>query len=328
MTKPSFFNPIVKNSCFLIYSEEFYDVLGDNPQLTKLIKVNAHEGPVYIRKRNAVYFTTVRIPFYNSFYVSLKKLSLDNNEVSLVRERTNMANGMTLDHDCRLLICEQGTKMEKGRISRLDLDTNVIETVVDNWFGLPFNSPGDVVVKSDGTIWFTDPSYGYKQGFKNEPLLGNFVYRHDPVSGSTTVVADSFIRPNGLAFSPDESVLYIGDSSADLGNGTHDVMLRHHLRAFDVKDGRHLINDRLFAVITPGVPDGVKVDSKGNVYTTSTRGIKVYNPLGDLIGEILVTGVANFTFGGPENNVLYMMADKAIYAASLAATGAIDRCLD
>ena len=229
---------------------------------------------------------------------------------------------MTLDREGRLVICEQGNKATWARISRLDLTTGETETVVDEWRGLRFNSPNDVVVKSDGTIWFTDPSYGFHQGFKNEPLIGNYVYRYDPRNNHTTVVADSFNRPNGLAFSPDESILYINDSGALQGSGPYHVELPHHIRAFDVSNGRHLVNNRLFAVVTPGIPDGLKVDSTGRVYSSSASGLQVFSTGGDLIGEILAPGTANFTFGGVDNNVLYMMADTAIWAAKIKAAGA------
>jgi gluconolactonase len=225
-----------------------------------------------------------------------------------------MANGMTLDQAGRLLICEQGTRSEHGRISRLNLKTGAIETIVDQWAGVRLNSPNDVVVKRDGTIWFTDPSYGYLQGFKPVPLVGDYVYRYDPRSGRLSVVADSFDKPNGLAFSPDESVLYIGDSGAIQAPNSYDVRRPHHVIAYDVRDGRHLANSRLFAVTTPGFPDGIKVDAAGHVYVSAFSGVQVFNPSGDLIGEIRLPGAVNFTFGGSDNNIIYITADTAIWA--------------
>ena len=285
-----------------------------------------------MRDWNAILFTTVprstNIPLLGYKKVAIKKLSLDDNQVSVWRPSSNMGNGMTIDREGHLLICEQGTKSTPARISRLELKNQQIETVVDQWWGLPFNSPNDIVVKSDGTIWFTDPSYGYLQGFKNAPLIGNFVYRYDPKTEFLSVVANSFNKPNGLAFSPHEDILYINDSGAIQEPGSYYVNLPHHIRAFDVKDGRHLVNDRLFAVVTPGVSDGLKVDTKGRVYSSSADGVQVFNQQGDLIGKILVEdelaqGVANFTFGSSDNKVLYMMADKAIYAAKLEAQGPV-----
>ncbi len=311
---------------FQPYSKEFCNVLGPNPKFTKLVETDAHEGPVYVRECEGLLFTTVpqliNIPLPNYRKVAIKKLSLNDNQVSVFREASNMANGMTLDRQGYLLICEQGTKSTPARIARLNLNNpESIETVVQEWFGLPFNSPNDIVVKSDGTLWFTDPSYGFLQKFKDAPLVGDFVYRYDPKTKFLSVVADSFNKPNGLAFSPEEDVLYITDSGAIQEPGSYHVNLPHHIRAFDVKDDCHLVNNRLFAVVTPGVPDGIKIDTDGRVYTSSADSIQVFNNKGDLIGKILVDGVNNFTFGGSFNNILYIMADTAIYAATLQARG-------
>jgi len=265
------------------------------------------------------------VPLLGFKEVSIGRLDVASRTLSTLREASNLANGMTLDREGRLLVCEQGTKTHRARISRIDLDSidlqNAETTVVDEWFGLTFNSPNDIVVKSDGTIWFTDPSYGYLQGVKDAPLVGDYVYRHDPATGETTVVADSFNKPNGLAFSPDESILYINDSAAIQGPGTYYVNLPHHIRAFDVADGSHLINDRLVAVVTPGLPDGLKTDREGRVYSSCATGVKVYSTAGRLLGEILVPGTANFCFGGERGNTLFMLNDTGIWAATLAARG-------
>jgi gluconolactonase len=318
---------------FLTYSPEFYEVIGDNPQFYTVIETNAHEGPVYVKDENALYFTTVpeniNIPLAGFKEVAIKRISLNDAQFPLpseaavtIRALSNMANGMTLDREGRLVICEQGTKSTIARISRMNLESGDVETVVDQWRGLRFNSPNDVVVKSDGSVWFTDPGYGALQGFKDAPMIGDYVYCYDPVTNQTSVVADSFKKPNGLAFSPDEAILYINDSGAIEGPGTYYVDLPHHILAFDLLGERHLVNERLFAVITPGIPDGLKVDSAGRVYSSSASGIQVYNKIGDLIGEIIAPGVANFTFGGAENSTLYMMADTVIWAAEIKAVGA------
>ncbi|NEO95341.1 MAG: SMP-30/gluconolactonase/LRE family protein, partial [Moorea sp. SIO3G5] len=171
-------HPSDENCPFVICADEFHDVLGASPEFTRLVETDAHEGPVYWKDKNAILFTTVpkstNIPILTK-RVAIKKLSLDNNQVSVWRESSNMANGMTIDREGRLRVCEQGTKSTPARISSFNLDTQDNETVVDQWWGLPFNSPNDIVVKSDNTIWFTDPSYGYLQGFKNPPEVGNFV---------------------------------------------------------------------------------------------------------------------------------------------------------
>jgi len=311
---------------YIAYRDEFYMVLGSHFWRTVLIETNAHEGPVYVPDEHALYFTTVPEPGPKN--IAIKRVQLSGEEfpfaapaLETVQFPSNMANGMTLDREGRLVICEQGFKETPARIGRLNLKTRTIETVVDHWRGLRLNSPNDVVVKSDGTVWFTDPNYGELQGFKGASELGTYVYRHDPSTGATVVVADNFNKPNGLAFSPDESVLYITDTGANQAPGTYFVGLPHHVRAFDVHEGRHLRNERLFAVVAPGVPDGIKVDRQGRVYTSSATGVQVFTPEGDLLGEIPAPGVANFTFGGPKNDVLFILCDTVIWQVKLQVSG-------
>jgi gluconolactonase len=311
---------------FVVTREEFHTILGTDFQRPVLIETNAHEGPVYVKDEHALYFTTAPEPGPKNIAIMRLQLSGDAfpfaaQAPETVRQPSNMANGMTLDRDGRLVICEQGTKETCAQISRMDLKARKIETVVDQWRGLRFNSPNDVVVKSDGTVWFTDPNYGEIQGFKNAPEVGAFVYRHDPATGETAVVADSFNKPNGLAFSPDETMLYITDTGANQAPGTYFVGLPHHVRSFDVVDGRHLRNERLFAVVSPGVPDGIKLDAQGHVFTSSGTGVQVFTPQGDLMGEIIAPGVANFTFGGPNNDVLFILGDTNIWQAKLQVAG-------
>lgn len=311
---------------FVAYRDKFHKIVGRDFQRPVLIETNAHEGPVYVEREHALYFTTVPEP--GSRNIAIMRLQLGGDRfpftalsLETVRQPSNMANGMTLDRKGHLVICEQGTRDEPARISRLDLKTRALETIVDQWRGLRFNSPNDVVVKSDETVWFTDPNYGEIQGFKPAPEVGAFVYRHDPATSDTTVVADSFDKPNGLAFSIDESVLYITDTGANQAPGSYFVNRPHHVRAFDVYKGRHLRNDRLFAVVSPGCPDGIKLDTKGRVYTSSATGVQVFTPQGDLLGEIIAPGVANFTFGGPRSDVLFILGDTKIWQAKLDTRG-------
>lgn len=313
------------------YQPEFAAVIGENYSYSTLVEVNAHEGPVYFRETNELYFTTVpnstNIPIQGYKQIAIQKVCLsDNNRIETIQERSNNANGMTMDLEQNLLICEQGSLSTPATISKFNRNTGIIEPLVDNWFNLPFNSPNDVIVKqSDGSIWFTDPAYGYAQGFKNPPLIGNYVYRFDPTTNQARVVADSFIRPNGLAFSPDQTKIYINDSAADLGDGSpYQVDLPHHIKVFDILEDGFLANERLFAVVTPGIPDGLKVDTTGRVYSSSASGVQVFNDKGVILGEVLAEGVANFTFGGPNNNILYICKDDAILEVQIAAVGAGD----
>jgi gluconolactonase len=247
-----------------------------------------------VEDEDALYFTTKA--------GAVRRLELGSGELADVGAEAVRANGMTLDHDGSLLICQQGSFDEPAAILRYAAGHT--STVVDSWRGLPLNSPNDVVVKSDGTIWFTDPGYGFLQGFRPAPRLGHYAYRFDSRSGDLRPVADSFDKPNGLAFSPDESVLYVGDSEGP-----------HHILAFDVLDGRRLGPPRLFAVIAPGYPDGLKVDAEGRVYSSFAGGVQVFSPLGDLIEEIDLPGAVNFCFG--PGGCLFITADDAIWRKEL-----------
>jgi gluconolactonase len=314
----------LRDPAFRAYAPQFEEVVGEEPRLAPVVETDAHEGPVYFADENALYFTTPPKPGVDGApSVRIKRLDLDQPEqVSVLVEEANAANGMAPDREGGLLVCEQGSRSEHARISRLDRRTGERETVIDHWRGLRFNSPNDVVCASDGSIWFTDPSYGHVQGFKPEPMVGDFVYRYDPATEQVEVLADSFDKPNGLAFSLDERVLYVTDSGANQRPGSYHVDRPHHVKAFDVIDGRRLAGERLLAVTTPGFPDGLKVDSEGRVYASSFSGVQVHDPSGLLIGEIRMPGAVNFCFGGPERNLLFITTDTAIWVADLAAKGA------
>ena len=280
-------------------------------ELSQVVQTDAHEGPVYVPGEDALYFTTQRPD------VAIKRLALDGSRfplepgrITTVRAAANVANGMALDADGRLVVCEQGTLWRPAAITRVDRVTGGVETVVDEWLGLRLNSPNDVVVKRDGTIWFTDPSYGYLQGFRPAPQVGDQVYRYDPRSGALSVVADGFDKPNGLAFSPREDVLYVGD------NGDP-----HQIIAFEVVDGRRLTRGRVLAGSTPEHPDGLKVDAGGRLYASAAEGVRIFDAGGDQLGTIALPGAVNFTFGGLEGNVLFITADDAIWAAVLDTAG-------
>ena len=263
-----------------------------------LVDVDAHEGPVYVPGEDALYFTSVPRPGPR---VDIKRLDLGSLAVSVVRADANAANGMALGHDGRLIVCEQ----IGGAIAAVDRTTGERELLVDD-----FNSPNDVVVRSDGTIWFTDPSYGWLQGFGPPPRRPDAVHRFDPRTGDLTTLADSFDKPNGICFSPGERTLYVADNGEP-----------HHLKAFDVVDGERLAGERVIHVSSPEHPDGLKADSAGRLYATCAGGVEVLAPDGAPIGEIEVPGAVNFCFGGADRDVLFITADMAIYAAHLQAKG-------
>jgi gluconolactonase len=314
----------VSHSAFVAHASGVEHVFGETPRLTLLAEVDAHEGPVYFADENALYFTTTPRPRVDrSPSVQIKRLSLaEPRDVSVLVTEANGANGMASGRDGRLVVCEQGSRSEPARISRIDRATGAREPLTEDWRGLPLNSPNDVVVASDGAIWFTDPSYGYLQGFRPAPVSGDFVYRHDPETGNTIIVASGFDKPNGIALSPDERTLYVTDSGANQEPGSYYVTRPHHITAFDVIGGARLGGERLFAVVTPGFPDGLEVDRDGRVYASSFAGVQIFDPGGLLLGEIHLPGAVNFCFGGPEADLLLITTDSAVWAAELAAKGA------
>jgi gluconolactonase len=312
------------NSAFVAHAPAFAQVSGEDPRLSLLAEVDAHEGPVYFADEDALYFTSLPKPGVGrSPSVQIKRLSLDDpGEISVLVADANGANGMTADREGRLIVCEQGSHRRPARISRIDRISGQREPIVEAWRDRALNSPNDVVVASDGAIWFTDPSYGHLQGFRPEPEVGDFVYRHDPATGQTTVVADGFDKPNGIAVSPDERTLYVTDSGANQTPGSYHVNRPHHIKAFDISPTRHLGNERLFAVVSPGFPDGLKTDRDGRVYASSFSGIQIFDPDGELLGEIHLPGAVNFCFGGPAAHNRLITTDSAVWAATLAAKGA------
>jgi len=213
------------------------------------------------------------------------------------REPTGNSNGLTLDRSGRLIACEHSGR----RVSRTEADGTVV-ALAEQYQGKRLNSPNDVVVKSDGTIYFTDPPYGIDPEAQEQP--GNGVYRILP-DGKLELLVDDFDRPNGLAFSPDESILYIDDSP------------RRHVRAFDVRSDGSLTNSRILADMDhpqPGSPDGLKVDEAGHLYVTGATGVWVFEPDGTLLGVIVTPErPANCAWGEADRQSLYITARTSLY---------------
>ncbi len=243
--------------------------------------------------------------------------------MTIWRDVVDFTNGHVREADGSLLHCSHGqraivrTRFAPGLVPLGD------EIVVSHYQGKRLNSPNDVVVKSDGTIWFTDPPYGIlsdREGHRADPELpANYVFRFDPSNGALCVVSDLIEEPNGLAFSPDESVLYVSDTSNALrtnGGGNH------HIVAFDVVGENDLANPKEFAVIEPGLPDGFRVDQNGFVYTSSLDSVQVFHPDGTKLAQIMVPEkVGNLTFGGADGNELYICASTSVYRIRLNTRG-------
>jgi gluconolactonase len=238
-----------------------------------------------------------------------------NNTVGEFRNPSHNANGNTVDRQGRLVSCEHLSRS----VTRTEHDGS--RTVLaDNWQGQRLNSPNDVVVHSDGSVWFSDPDYGILseyEGRRCDSEIGAcHVYRVDPHSGVVERVADDFDKPNGLAFSPDESILYIADTGA-----SHRADGPRHIRKFAV-ESKHLKPLGVFAACSNGLFDGFRVDVQGRVWTSAADGVHVYHPDGTLIGKVRVPEiVANVCFGGEKRNRLLVCATSSLYAVYLNTTG-------
>ncbi len=239
--------------------------------------------------------------------------------VSVFREPARNTNGHTVDQQGRLISCEH-----RGRgVSRTDHDGRVtmLATHMD---GRRFNSPNDVVVKSDGSIWFTDPTYGIDSDYEGDAAISEIgacnVYRLDPVSKALSIVVSDRLRPNGLAFSPDERSLYVSDTGASHIEGHPRAITAYAVST----DGRSVNAPRTFAVCDAGFYDGFRCDRHGNVWTSTGEGVRCYAPDGTHIGTVKVPEIAaNLCFGGLKRNRLFITAQTSLYAIFLNTTGGI-----
>ncbi len=292
-----------------IYDDLMRVLIRPNAALIKLADGAIHsEGPVYFPENDSLIWSDAhgnRLLGWSA-----------RDGVSVLRDPADYQNGNYRDLAGRLVSCSSGLRA----VIRREHDGQW-GVLCDRYQGNRLNSPNDLVVKSDGTIWFTDPPYGIlapHQGYGGEQEQpGSYVYRFDPATDEIDAVVTDMLRPNGLAFSPDEAILYVSDTSAfDIPDGAH------HIRAYDLVDNRHTANGRTFAAIDPGQPDGLRVDRSGNVFTSSKDSVQVYTPDGTRIGKILVPEtVANLTFGGRERDCLFIAAGRSLYAIDLNTQG-------
>ncbi len=277
-------------------------VMGNAPVKQIASGCDWTEGPVWFGDANCLLFSDIP---NNRIMRWIPDVGL-----SVFRQPSNYANGHTRDREGRLVSCEHGTR----RVTRTEADGS-ITIIADSYEGKRLNSPNDVVVKSDGTIWFSDPHYGIMtnyEGFKSEQELPCTVYRVDPARGTIEAVLTDFNGPNGLAFSPDESRLYVADTGRMFGSDPT------HIRVFDCAEDGSLFGGGVFHAIDPGAADGFRLDTDGNVWSSAADGVHCLNPSGALIGKILVPElVSNVCFGGRAKHVLFMTATTSVYSVVL-----------
>jgi gluconolactonase len=295
----------------VVLDERFHRLVIASARLERLAEgCRWAEGPAYFPAGRYLVWSDIpndRIMRYDE----------TSNAVSVFRAPAGYSNGNTVDRQGRLVTCEHGNR----RVTRTEHDGS-ITVLASHYRDKRLNSPNDAVVKSDGSIWFTDPAYGIDsdyEGHKAESEIGGcHIYRIDPHVGEVSIVADDFVRPNGVAFSPDEKQLYVSDTGA-----THVADGPRHIRVFDVDENGRLSNGRIFATCTAGLFDGFRLDDAGRIWTSAGDGVHCYEPDGTLIGKILVPeAVANVVFGGPKRNRLYICATTSLYAIMLPVNGA------
>jgi len=303
--------------CIEVHDKRFKKYLIGNAAVERLwTGARWAEGPVWFGDLRCLLFSDIP---------NNRMLRWDEatGQVTTHRQPSHYSNGNTRDRQGRLITCEHGAR----RVTRTEHDGS-ITVLMDSYQGKHLNAPNDVVVASDGSIWFTDPGYGILlnyEGYKADYELPTNVYRLDPTTGKATVVADDFHKPNGLCFSPDEKRLYIVDTGV-----THDEDAPSHIRVFDVaSDGAKLRGGREFINMKPGFADGIRCDRDGNLWASSgwgnprNNGVLVLTPSGDLIGQIhLPEPCANLCFGGRSKNRLFMTGSQSLYALYVEAQGA------
>ena len=286
---------------------EFKKIVPANSRLEKLAGgMKFAEGPVWIPADGGY------LIFSDLFNSELKKWSSKAGLTSFREPPKKVAelynyNGNTADAEGRLLTGGHGER----RVTRTEKNGTIV-TLVERYNGKKLNSPNDVAVKSDGMIYFTDPDYGIKPEQKEQP--GNYVYRLNPKTGELAPLVKDFIQPNGLCFSAGEKKLYIADSSFE----------KHHIRVFDVQPDGTLANSKIFCTIEEGLPDGIRCDVEGRLYSSSQVGIQIFGLDGTLIGKILVPekATANLSFGDSDYKTLYITATTSLYSIRLTVAGA------
>ncbi len=260
------------------------------------------EGPAYIRHLNTLVFSDIP---------NNRIMKLVNGKVSEYKNPSNFCNGNTTDNNENLISCSHGGRC----IYKTDDNLNT-EILVDNYNGKKLNSPNDVCVKSDGTIWFTDPPYGIftdYEGYRGQQEYnGCYVFSYNPVNNKLDLIIEDLNRPNGIAISPDEKKLYVADTGENI----------KHLYSYDLIDGK-AINKKLVYDFKPFFSDGFRCDKEGNIWTSAGKAIKCFNSNLELIGQIKVPElVSNCEFGGSEGNILYITATTSLYSIELNQQGA------
>ena len=291
-----------------VHSEKLRELVDENAEVEQIATgFNFTEGPIWMPD-GSLHFSDMPGDKRRRWH--------PDEGVTVLRDPSNKCNGMTLDNDGNLIVCEHVT----SSVVRESPDGSKRETLATHWGDKELNSPNDVIVASDGSILFTDPTYGRMPGFgleREQDLDFQGVYRLPAGGGDLQLLVDDFKQPNGLCFSPDESLLYINDTE------------RAHIRVFDVGPDHQLSNSRVFAenigdgdLAKGGLVDGMKADERGNIYVTGPEGIWVFSPEGEHLGVIQVPeSIGNLNWGGDDWKTLYIPSSTSIYRVRMKVGG-------
>ncbi|KAI9368053.1 hypothetical protein BJX61DRAFT_550733 [Aspergillus egyptiacus] len=300
----------------------FSSIVTPNSSIQLVLENNsypfAHEAPVYLPSTGDLFVVANYQTPTGGQPIQISRISHDASSDRYTREIVPAdipnANG-AINYNGQILFAAQGSTSARSALILMNPAEPYNTTVLlDNYKGRRFNSLNDLDVHSDGSIWFTDPTYGFVNGFSPEPELPNQVYRFDPATGDVRVVADHFGQPNGIAFSPDEEIVYISDTEGDSS-----LTLPATIYAFDIayySDAPYLINKRVFAFADTGIPDGVKTDTEGRVYSGCGDGVHVWSPEGVLLGKIVLGSTSsNLCFAEP--GVMFALNEERLYRVTL-----------
>ena len=282
-----------------ILDGSFADVVAPDAQLRVIGEgYRFTEGPAWHDGQQALYFSDIPND-------TILRWTATDAAPRIWRRPSRRANGNTVDGQGRLVTCEHGSRT----VTRTDANGNVT-TLASTFEGKPLNSPNDVVVDAAGTIWFTDPPYGIKP--ERSEQRANFVFRLADGAAEPDAVVDHLSRPNGLCFSPDQRVPYVANSDVD----------EHNIWRFEVRDDGTLADGAVFVAIAPGVPDGMRADHDGRLWSTAADGVHVFSDAGDLLGKIHTPRTAaNCTFGGRDHRTLFITASDTVWAIDVGVAG-------
>ena len=286
---------------FVVDKPAFHELVPDDATVEKLAGgFQFTEGPAWNVAGGFLVFSDIPADKVYRYDPATKAVMVSS-------EPSHNANGNIYDAAGNLYTCEHGSRS----VTVEPRDGTGRRTLADRYEGKPLSSPNDLVVKSDGTIWFTDPTYGLPKGQPKDQASNN-VYCLDPKTGELHAVVTNFIQPNGLCFSPDEKLLYVSDTDRP-----------RHVRVFDVTAGRSLANGRVFCETDKGAPDGIRCDRHGNLFSSAGDGVHLFAPDGTRLGKILVPETpANLCFGGAAGDELFITAKTSLYHVRLTTTGA------